>query len=541
MSGIFGEIGLHDPAPSPGAVGVMADRLAENRAQAEGLCIDRSSILGYRRTRSGARAAGRPDSRVDDRLGLSVVLDGSLYNAATLRARLEREGYAARSESHAEVVLHAFDAWGARCVERLDGAFAFVIRDRRRQRTLLARDPLGIRPLYYTRNLMRLRFASSLPALAAACEGPPTIDPVALHHYLSFGGVAPPPRTLVADIRKIPPATVFAVGDDGRSTSFTYWVPQSGAEAGTTTRAAGGRHAPAAAEPDSPPRQLLRAVAGTGMGQAPARGDPGGAADRAADGDADGSTAADLWRCVAALSEPVACRDLLAHCHRGRRAAAEGTGVLVSDCALERLAGAPCDGTAGETAATTACARQLLACDHDAICGMLQPEWLGADHSRALLARHLGRPGAPAPLDRLRRFELTALQIEPALRGLEAAAAVWGLELRLLRLDHRFVGRAAGRRGARLPALQGRPQGSPRGNASGPTAARGPDPAALDPAELAFMREALRRPASRSWSVFRAAFLERMLAEPAAHVGRTGVPLLWPIALLDAWRQAHAI
>jgi asparagine synthase (glutamine-hydrolysing) len=539
MSGIFGEVGLHDPVPSPGVVGLMADRLADDGAQAEGLCADRSSILGYRRIRSRPHSAGRPDSRVDERLGLSVVLDGSILNAAELRARLAREGYSPRSESQAEMVLHAFDAWGERFVERLEGAFAFVIRDRRRGRTVLGRDRLGIKPLYYSRTRMRLRFASSLPALAVARERPGVIDPIALHHYLSFGSVVPPPRTIIAGIRKLMPATVLSVGDDGRSASLAYWAPEF-------------RSGTAEAVDPAPEQWLLDALARAGAGDSPA-GDPGEAPPETGDAADMDALVEELHQCVAATSEPVANRSVLQDYRWGRQVAARNASVLVSDFGLDLLFGRRRDYPAVERPADAApaYARRFFACDHDAIREMLEPEWVGVDHSLAFVVRHFARPGAPDPIDRMRRLDLTVLGVENALRSLESAAAAWGLELRLPFLDHRLVERAARRSGPlpfvadeaaqrRIASTQHRRRVA-RTGASGRVRGISPRSRGSDPASRAFMRAVLRRPESRSWTLFREPFLERLLGDPEAHRTRTGDVQLWPIAVLDAWRQAHGV
>jgi asparagine synthetase B (glutamine-hydrolysing) len=91
-------------------------------------------------------------------------------------------------------------------------------------RLLLARDRLGIKPLYYADSPDRLRFASTLPALVAG--GVDTaVDPVALHHYLSWHGVVPPPHTLLRGVRKVPPATTVVVEPDGRWDERRYWEP----------------------------------------------------------------------------------------------------------------------------------------------------------------------------------------------------------------------------------------------------------------------------------------------------------------------------
>src|SRR5690606_25300952 len=134
---------------------------------------------------------------------LGVVFNGAIYNHPQLRAELAGLGYTFYSEGDTEVVLKAYHAWGIACLQRFQGMFALAIWERDSGRTILARDRLGIKPLYYSADASRLTFASTLPALLAAGGIDTAIDPVALNHYLSFHAVVPPPRTIVQGVRKV--------------------------------------------------------------------------------------------------------------------------------------------------------------------------------------------------------------------------------------------------------------------------------------------------------------------------------------------------
>ena len=103
--------------------------------------------------------------------------------------------------------------------------FAFVIHERDSGRIAMARDRFGIKPLYLAEGNGRLRFASSLPALLAAGDVDTSIDPVALHHYMSLHAVVPPPLTIIKGVRKLPPATVRVIEPDGRMHDHRYWDP----------------------------------------------------------------------------------------------------------------------------------------------------------------------------------------------------------------------------------------------------------------------------------------------------------------------------
>jgi asparagine synthase (glutamine-hydrolysing) len=106
--------------------------------------------------------------------------------------------------------------------------FAFVIWERDSGRVVLARDRLGIKPLYYAEDRNRLRFASTLPALLAAGDVDCALDPVALHNYFSFHAAVPAPRTILRGVRKLPPATILTIERDGRRTSETFWTVHMG-------------------------------------------------------------------------------------------------------------------------------------------------------------------------------------------------------------------------------------------------------------------------------------------------------------------------
>ena len=155
-----------------------------------------------------------------------ITYNGEIYNADELRRELEQAGYTFRSTSDTEVILHGYEAWGAPVVERLRGMFAFAIvqltATGRTQRLVLARDHLGIKPLYYTQASGGLAFASELKALRAAqligCE----VDPQALSGYLMLGAV-PNPLTIYREARALPPATYLIWEADGGLREQTYW------------------------------------------------------------------------------------------------------------------------------------------------------------------------------------------------------------------------------------------------------------------------------------------------------------------------------
>lgn len=181
--------------------------------------------LGHRRLKIFDLTDRAAQPMVDHVLGLALVFNGAIYNFLELREELKIKGYRFISDSDTEVLLKAYDAWGAECIPRLRGMFAFAIWERETGRLVLARDRMGIKPLYYAENSEGLKFASTLPALLEFDGIDKSIDKTALHYYLTFHAV-PEPLTILNGIKKLPPATVMTVHDDGKIEEHRYWELQ---------------------------------------------------------------------------------------------------------------------------------------------------------------------------------------------------------------------------------------------------------------------------------------------------------------------------
>jgi asparagine synthase (glutamine-hydrolysing) len=152
-----------------------------------------------------------------------VTFNGEIYNHEQLRAELEGKGHRFASRCDTEVLVHLYEEHGEEMVHRLVGMFAFAIWDERRHRLFLARDRLGVKPLYYFDDGRQFAFASEIKALLPLLPRR-EIDPVALTHYLTFVAV-PPPRTLFAGVSKLAPAETLVVRRDGPQAPQRYWDP----------------------------------------------------------------------------------------------------------------------------------------------------------------------------------------------------------------------------------------------------------------------------------------------------------------------------
>jgi asparagine synthase (glutamine-hydrolysing) len=150
-----------------------------------------------------------------------VAYNGEVYNHAELRKELESGGYRFRSRCDTEVVLAAFEHWGTKCFERFRGMFAIAIWDAYRERLVLARDRLGIKPLYIYRSGHDLCFGSELKAILSHASVPRLLDWEALRDYLSLNYV-PCPRTLIKGIEKLPPGH-FLEYRNGEARTECYW------------------------------------------------------------------------------------------------------------------------------------------------------------------------------------------------------------------------------------------------------------------------------------------------------------------------------
>jgi asparagine synthase (glutamine-hydrolysing) len=153
--------------------------------------------------------------------GTVIVFNGEIYNHAALRDQLSAIGHVFESRSDTEVVLHAFLEWDVECFTRLRGMFAVAVWNESRRRLVLARDRVGIKPLYYYRHGRELLFASELKGILEHPAVPRTVDPEGLNHYLSLNYV-PCPYTLVRDVRKLPPGH-WMEWVDGELRTGEYW------------------------------------------------------------------------------------------------------------------------------------------------------------------------------------------------------------------------------------------------------------------------------------------------------------------------------
>ena len=223
MCGICGEITFGVNRVDSAAVERMVSTMFSRGPDGSGLVARGNVVFGHRRLKIIDLSEAAQQPMVDSDLGLSITFNGAIYNYKELKKELEEKGYRFFSTGDTEVILKAYHAWGSECVRRLNGMFAFAIHERDTGRVVLARDRLGIKPLYYTESSQIFRFASTLPALLAAGGVDTTLDSVALNYYMTFHSVVPPPRTILNGVKKMPPATITVIEPDGKRRQEKYW------------------------------------------------------------------------------------------------------------------------------------------------------------------------------------------------------------------------------------------------------------------------------------------------------------------------------
>ena len=588
MCGLGGEVAF-GRAPDLDALARVRDALAPRGPDGAGEWHDAGVALVHRRLKIIDLTPRGDQPLVDPDLGLVIAFNGCIYNHHELRAELAGAGYSFRSTSDTEVILKAFHHWGPeRFVDHLIGMFAFAIVEPASGRVVLGRDRLGIKPLYLAEVGGALRFASTLPALLAGGGGIDTeIDPVALHHYLSFHSVVPASLTILRGVRKLPPATLLRIEPTGARSERRYWSstsephpPAPDADWEEMTLAALQTAVRRRMVADVPVGVLLSGgldsslivalLAGEGqrglrtfsIGFPDAggrRGDEFHYSDLVAAefGTAHERIEVDSTRmlpaigsAIGAMSEPMISHDCVAfhllsqEVSRHVKVVQSGQGadeIFAGYSWYPPLADAPGSG-AGEYIA------EFVDRPHAESSAMVHPRLrLAGDPSRELVERHFATPGASTPLDRALRIDSEVMLVDDPVKRVDNMTMAWGLEARTPFLDHELVELAADcpaefklahggkgilkriSRGLLPDAVIDRPKGY------------FPVPALshLDGDVLEMVRDALSAERVERRAVFEPRYVEMLLAAPNDHQTTVEGNKLWQVALLELWLHRH--
>ena len=222
ISGLFDTQGLRD---FDRTLASRINNIQSHRGPDEdGLHFEPGLALGHRRLSVIDLATGQqPLFNEDDSVG--IVFNGEIYNFQELVPELQALGHVFKTRSDTEVIVHAWEAWGPDCVQRLRGMFSFALWDRKQQTLFLARDRMGVKPMHYAwLPDGTFVFGSELKVITAHPGFVRDIDPLAVEDYFSFGYV-PDPRCIYRNAHKLPSAHTLTLrrGDATQAQPVPYW------------------------------------------------------------------------------------------------------------------------------------------------------------------------------------------------------------------------------------------------------------------------------------------------------------------------------
>ena len=588
MCGLAGELRFDGVPVDTQALERMTQHQQRRGPDSFGLSVSPERGFGHRRLKIMDLSDAAQQPMVDPLLGLGVVFNGAIYNHGELRKELQAKGYSFYSQGDTEVLLKAYHAWGERFVERLNGMFAFALWERDSGRVLLGRDRLGIKPLYYAEVPGGLRFASTLPALLAGGGLDTSIDPVGLHHYLSFHAVVPAPHTLIQGVRKLAPGTLMRVEPDGRRTESTFWSLKYGRSAEDESRsfddwrdmlldalrAAVRRRLVA----DVPVGALLSGGVDSSLivGLMSEAGVPDMRTYNVGFEDVGGEKGnefeyadivaqrfgtvherifvpeAELLRrlpeAIEAMSEPMVSHDCIGF-YLLSEAVSRHSKVVQSGQGADEVFGGyhwypALQGSAQPVQDYLAAFRDR---DHAEYAQTVQPQYLTGDCSADWVQAHFAGAGADDPVEKALRLDTTVMLVDDPVKRVDNMTMAFGLEARVPFLDHELVELAA-----RIP-VRHKLAGGGKGILK--EAARQVVPSAvidrpkgyfpvpalkyLQGNVLANVRDALSSRAARERGLFQQDTVDRLLADPMAHITPLRGSKLWQLGLLEQWLQTH--
>lgn len=589
MCGFCGELAFGGQA-GVAAVATMTDSLRKRGPDGSGILLQDNFALGHRRLSIFDLAPTSQQPMVDPELGLAIAFNGCIYNFRELRAELRDKGYRFFSDGDTEVILKAYAAWGSRCVERFHGMFAFALWERDSGRLVLARDRLGIKPLYLAENGRRLRFASTLPALLAAGDVDTDINPAALHYYMCLHALVPAPMTILKGVSKLPAATILTIEPDGARRQECYWQVNVGtrredrsltesdwcdavleslntavdrrrvADVPVGVLLSGGLDSSLIvgllAQNDA---STLKTFSIGFESIADVEGDEFRYSDLIAERfgtqheriRVDSACALDaLPRAVASMSEPMMSHDSVAFYLLSEQVSKHVKVVQSGQGADEVFAGYHWYETMmGSNDPVSDYARVYFDRDHDDMREAIVPRFMNGDYSREFVEGFFRNSNAESAIDKTLHLDTEIMLIDDPVKRVDNMTMAFGLEARVPFLDHDVVELAA-----RIPAdLKVRDGGKyilkeasrrvvpaevidrPKGYFPVPALKyiRGPF--------LEFVRAVLNEPTARKRELFNRSYVDHLLANPETELTPKRNSKLWQVASLELWLQTHGI
>ncbi len=588
MCGLYGALSFSEQPIEMSVAEAMSVKVARRGPDDKGHWTDGAVMLGHRRLSIIDLSAQGHQPMQDVSERYCIVFNGTIYNYPELREQLIADGYQFHSHSDTEVIINAYACWGESCTEKLHGMFAFVIWDRQNKNLFLARDRLGIKPLYYMHTSRGFYFASNPQALIITGQCDTSIDPVGLHYQLSLHAVIPAPRTLLKGIRKCRPGYQMTVQLDGSIQEKQYWElkahrpaePLSSKEWNERIHLAliesVKRRINIADVPvgvllsgglDSSLLVALLAEAGVGRiktfsigfeDQPEEKGNEFEFSDPVAERYQtdhhkflipNDQVLARLPEAVEAMAEPMVGQDAVAFYLLSEQVSKAVKVVQSGQGADEVFAGYFWYGRmlAAAGSPIKRFAPNYVDRDHDEFCQTVAPDFCGADYTSSLIEGALNTEHADTFMDAVLRFDVTTLIVDDPVKRVDNMTMAWGLEARVPFLDHNLVELAA----ACPPELKLKHHG--KGVLKEIARGRVPD-AVIDRPKgyfpmpalkyvrgdfYQFMVDTLNSQSCRERGVFNRAYLDKLLAEPEQHFTRLNGSKLWHSALLEYWLQQH--
>jgi len=590
MCGICGEIRFDQQPVDSKAVHSMNQQMASRGPDDSGIHIEGHRGFGHRRLMIMDVTSQSHQPMIDAELGLGIVFNGAIYNYQQLRNDLISKGYTFSSDGDTEVILKAYHAWGIDCVARFNGMFAFAIWEKDTRQTVIARDRLGIKPLYYSQHEQFLRFASTLPALLKTDIADKTIDPVAINYYLNFHAVVPSPHTIISGVRKLPPAHYMIIQADGRVQQQAYWQLSFAAHPENAEKTEEEwRNSLLSELREAVKRRQIAAVdvgvllsggldSSLLVGLMAEAGQPNlhtysvgfesvdeEAGDEFMYSDIIAETfqtrhhqirvssdelLTQLPNAIQAMSEPMVSHDCIGFYLLSREVSKTCKAVQSGQGADEVFGGyhwyPP---LLNSSDPLRDYAKVFFDRDYAEYQQTVSEKYLAGDQAKAFVRDHFQRSGADHPVDKALRLDTTVMLIDDPVKRVDNMTMAWGLEARVPFLDHQLVEFAATippelklasdgkyilKEAARevIPAsVIDRPKGY------------FPVPALkyLRGSVLNYVKDALTNQQARQRGLFNKDYVDKLLDNPEHHITPLRGSKLWQLGLLEIWLQTQSI
>lgn len=587
MCGIAGEVRFLGQTDVQ-SLNEMLEVMAPRGPNGKGIYSAGNVSLGHRRLSVIDLSTHGSQPMHDAQLGLTLVFNGCIYNYRELRDELQNEGYEFFSTSDSEVILKAFHKWGDECVHRLTGMFAFAVVDRDSGDVFLARDRLGIKPLYYYHNEQGMWFASTLPALLKCSQVPTLINPVALHQYMSFRAIVDD-LTLFKHVHKLTAGHWMKISASGDIQTQSYWaVPMAADKSEASEQEWKDRLTKALytsverrLEADVPVGVLLSGGLDSSLvvgmldhlGQKNIHtfsigfenvGEEEGnefkysdiiakhyATDHHRIHAKHNTLLANLEACISAMSEPMVSHDVIGF-YLLSKEVSQHVKVVQSGQGADEVFGGyhwyPPMLNATDNEATRIYAKHYFSWTDEELQQVLAPEYRNGNYALDYVERQFADSPAGSSVDKALYLDTAAMVVDDPVKRVDNMTMAFGLEARVPFLDHDLVELAF-----QIPAeLKIKDGGKyllkeiardiiphevidrPKGYFPVPALRN------MQGAYLGLARKVFSQPSARQRGLFSMQYIDKMLAKPEDYRGPFGSKL-WQVTLLEMWLTLHQI